>query len=147
MRIYPGAKFNLEKTEIIPIGTKTHRDRVIQTRKPNRLEPPLNDNIRIVPDGHPVRSLGAWIGNKTDNTTPWEPVLNNINTALKRWKNGHPTLDGKKLIIQMIVGGMTQFLTKAQGMPKNIETALTKIIWGFIWDNVRTPPINLEQLQ
>jgi hypothetical protein len=46
-----GAKFNLEKTEIIPIGTKTHRDRVLQTRRPNQHEPPLNENIRIAPDG------------------------------------------------------------------------------------------------
>lgn len=28
-----GAKFNKEKTEIIPIGTKAHRDKIIQTRK------------------------------------------------------------------------------------------------------------------
>jgi len=142
-----GAKFNLEKTEIIPIGTKTHQNRVIQTRRTNQLEPPLNENIRIAPDGHPVRSLGAWISNKANNITPWEPVINKINSTLKRWKNGHPTLDRKKLIIQMVVGGMTQFLTKAQGMPKSIETALTKIIRGFIWDDAQTPPINLEQLQ
>jgi hypothetical protein len=47
----------------------------------------------------------------------------------------------------MFVGGMTQFLTKAQGMPKNIESALTKMIRNFIWDDKRSPPISLEQLQ
>ncbi|KIK32999.1 hypothetical protein CY34DRAFT_27120 [Suillus luteus UH-Slu-Lm8-n1] len=99
--------------------------------KPNQLKLPLDNNIRIAPDGHPVRLLGAWIDNKTDDTTPWESVLNNINIALKRWKNDYPTLDGKRLIVQMIVGGMTQFLIKAQ---------------GFIWDNACTPPINLKQL-
>ena len=31
----PGAKFNKEKTEIIPIGTKTHWEQVIQLRKLN----------------------------------------------------------------------------------------------------------------
>lgn len=61
-------------------------------------------------------------------------------------EKGHPTLDGKRYITQMIVGGMTQFLTKAQGMPKNIEAALIKIIRNFIWDNTKSPPINLEQL-
>lgn len=46
----------------------------------------------------------------------------------------------------MIAGGKTQFLTKAQGKPKNIEKALTKTIRDFIGDNARTPPISLEQL-
>ncbi|KAG1811457.1 uncharacterized protein BJ212DRAFT_1277969 [Suillus subaureus] len=47
----------------------------------------------------------------------------------------------------MIIGGMTQFLTKAQGMPKNIETAIIKIMRKFIWNNKKTSPISLEQLQ
>ncbi|KAG2046246.1 hypothetical protein BDR06DRAFT_899569 [Suillus hirtellus] len=42
---------------------------------------------------------------------------------------------------------MTQFLAKAQGMPKNIEATLTRIMRKFIWNNKKTSPINLEQLQ
>ncbi|KAG2034362.1 hypothetical protein BDR03DRAFT_984460 [Suillus americanus] len=47
----------------------------------------------------------------------------------------------------MFVGGMTQFLSKAQGIPKNIESTLTKSIRRFIWDGTKTPPISLEQMQ
>ncbi|KAG2050450.1 hypothetical protein BDR06DRAFT_843239, partial [Suillus hirtellus] len=141
-----GAKFNLEKTEILPIGSKTHRERVISTRKLNQHDQPLENNIKIAPDGHHIRSLGAWIGNKTDDATPWEPILNKINHALKTWNKSHPNLDSKRLIIQMVVGGMTQFLAKAQGMPKHIEAALVKTTRNFIWNDARSPPINLEQL-
>ena len=35
---------------------------------------------------------------------------------------------------------MTQFLTKAQGMPSQIEDALVKIIRSFIWDESTAPP-------
>jgi hypothetical protein len=35
----------------------------------------------------------------------------------------------------MVIGGMMQFLAKAKGMPKNIETALTRIMRNFIWNN------------
>ena len=44
----------------------------------------------------------------------------------------HPTLDGKRIIVQAIVGGHTQFLTKAQGMLESIQEALTKEIKNFI---------------
>jgi len=55
--------------------------------------------------------------------------------------------NSKRLIAQMVIGGMTQFLAKAQGMPKNIEIALTKTMRNFIWNKEKTSPINLEQLQ
>jgi hypothetical protein len=58
----------------------------------------------------------------------------------------HPTLYEKRLIIQAVVGGHTQFLTKAQGMPTHIEDALTKIIRNYIWDNNIHPRISLEHL-
>jgi hypothetical protein len=141
-----GVKFNMEKTEIIPIGSKTHRAKVIATRKLNENDPPLDNSIKIAPDGHHIRSLGAWIGNKTDDVTPWEPILSKINNTLKNWNKSHPNLDGKSLITQMTVGGMTQFLTKAQGVPKHIESALIKTTRDFIWNNSHTPPISMEQL-
>ncbi|KAG6331239.1 hypothetical protein ID866_7853 [Astraeus odoratus] len=34
-----GAKFNIEKTEIIPIGKKEYRDQVIQSSKPTQTAP------------------------------------------------------------------------------------------------------------
>ena len=59
----------------------------------------------------------------------------------------HPTMKGRKIITQAIVGGYTQFLTKAQGMPTHIEKALTKIIKDFMWEDNSSPRITLEILQ
>ena len=58
----------------------------------------------------------------------------------------HPTLYGKRLIVQAVVGGHTQFLTKAQGMPPHVEAAIKKIIRDFIWDNDEHPRRALEYL-
>ena len=140
-----GAKFNIMKMEIIPIGTEEHRARVITTRRLHKDDPPLNQDIRIANDGHAIRSLGAWIGNKIDDATPWELVLDKIRTNLDRWKLGRPTLDGKRLIVQMVVGGTTQYLAKVQGMPNRIEKALVKVIRDFIWEG-NAPRINLDLL-
>ncbi|KIK44094.1 hypothetical protein CY34DRAFT_41449, partial [Suillus luteus UH-Slu-Lm8-n1] len=142
-----GAKFNLGKTEILPIGTAEHRQRVIQTRKLNEKDNPWQDQIRIAQDGNPIRSLGAWIGNNVEHATSWEPVLEKIEKNFKRWELGHPSIAGKKHIVQMVAGGMTQFLAKAQGMPKSIENAITKQIRDFIWNEKRTPPISNRRLE
>ena len=142
-----GAKFNMEKTEIIPTGTKPHRLRVISTHCINPTDPPLPQVIRIAEDGNAVRILGAWIGNEAKDVTPWEPVLDKVRLALKRWGKGHPTLDAKRHIVQMFAGGMTQFLAKAHSMPREIEIALVKIIRSFIWDESAAPPtISIKKL-
>jgi hypothetical protein len=60
------------------------------------------------------------------------PVLNKIDKALEQWEKSNPTVKGR-LIIQMVIGGMTQYLTKVQGMPKHIEKRLTRRIRTFYW--------------
>lgn len=142
-----GARFNIEKTEIIPIGSPEHRNRIIDTRKihPTDSEP-MNTKIHIATDGEAVRSLGAWIGNKVCDLTPWETVIDKIMRKLGVWARSHPTLYRKCLITQAVVGRHTQFLTKAQGMPTHIEEAITKIIRDFIWDNDNHPRITMDYM-
>jgi len=118
-----GAKFNTEKMEIVLIGTEDYRTTVITTWRINQLDlTPVNNQIHIAADGEAIRSLGAWIGNHSNAAAPWEPILDIIKKDLDRWDRNKPTLYGRKTIIQAIVGGRTQFLTKAQGMPSSIET-------------------------
>ena len=143
-----GAKFNIEKTEIIPISTATHRQTVSETRKINPLdESPLPDQIRIAKDKEAVRMLGAWIGNKANDLTPWEPIVDKIKANLRKWSRIRPSLDGKVQIIQAVVGGLTQFLTQTQGMPPRIEAALEKVISDFIWEDGRGPRIAMDLLR
>jgi hypothetical protein len=135
-----GAKFNLEKTEIIPIGPKPHRERVCRTRCPHPNNSPLTERIRIAEDGHPTRILGTWIGNDTNPTQVWSAKIQQIQQSLRSWATTKPTLDAHRLIVQMIVDDITQFLTKAQGMPPDIEMSLQRIVRNFIWDDKRPPP-------
>jgi hypothetical protein len=108
-----GAKFNIEKTEIIPIGTKEHRKDLIRTRKLNSNDAPLSKEIHIAQDGKAICSLGAWIGNEVEDLQPWELIINKIRKGLECWNRLHPTLDKKRNIIHVVVGGWTQFLAKA----------------------------------
>jgi ribonuclease HI/exonuclease III len=143
-----GAKFNIEKTEIIPIGTTEYRRLVVETRKINQNDnEQFNDRIRVTKDGEAIRFLGAWIGNHTNDATPWEPILVRIKGGLDFWRKTRPTMYGRKIIIQAIVGGYTQFLTMAQGMPNHIEDALTTITRDFMWEDDSSPRLTLDRLQ
>ncbi|XP_006455129.1 hypothetical protein AGABI2DRAFT_44294, partial [Agaricus bisporus var. bisporus H97] len=127
------AKFNITKTEIIPIGSPIYRNLFYETRKINEGNgPPIEQSIHIAGDGELVRILGAWIGNGGREENPWNRVLTKVENHLKNWKKGNLGLEGKRHAIQMSAGGCTQYLAKAQGMPEQTEKKLDKMIKDFI---------------
>ncbi|KAF5336214.1 hypothetical protein D9758_017782 [Tetrapyrgos nigripes] len=136
------AKFNIAKTEIIPIGTATYRARVINTRTTKDGQTPLPEWLHIAVEGEATRILGAWFGNGISNTSVWEPTLEKIDTRLEHWNKGHPTMEGRCHIVQMVIGGMTQYLTQVQGMPKPIEKKMSKRIQNFVWAEKQKNPVN-----
>jgi hypothetical protein len=78
--------------------------------------------------------LGAWIGNKVPYITPWPAVLEKISADLERWRTSMSTLEGKRHIINMVIGGRTQYLSRAQGMPKDVEETSINAEHTFLWD-------------
>lgn len=140
------ARFNLEKTEVIPIGTTEYRAQVLTTRKLYPDASPIPLDVHLVGDGEAIRSLGAWIGNKVDNAAPWTRLLNLMKINLEHWEKGKPTLHGRKLAVDLEVGGRTQFLAKAQGMPKAVEDKLVKMIADFMWAGDKHPRVDRATL-
>ena len=142
-----GAKFNISKTEIIPIGSEDYRKQLYDTRKLHPDQPAIQQNMSIAKDGEAKRMLGAWIGNKTQEEGVWTPTMEQINSALNRWERTYPTIEGHKIIVQWVIGGLTQYLSVVQGMPVEIEKQLKRRIRTFIWNNEGTPLVADNTLQ
>ena len=131
-----GAKFNVNKTVVLLTGTPEYRQEVSETRKLNQGNAlAIPGEIQIANDGTPVRVLGAYVGNDIDQTAVWTPTLERITTRLGQWAKSHPTQDRKRLIIGMIIGGLTQYLTRVQGMSVEVKTIISRKITAFLWDD------------
>jgi hypothetical protein len=131
---------------VIPIGSKAHRASLIESWALSTNDNIFELGVRIIRDGEAVRSLGAWIGNHTNNSTPWETILEKVSADLERWNCRHPTWLGKRHVVQWIVGGRMQFLTKVQGMPQHIKKRLEKMMMNFICNNVGMHTVSKEQM-
>ena len=127
------AKFNLGKTEYLPIGTKEYREQVIATRKVG--DNTIDEGIRIIKEGEPMRTLGAWVGNNADTSQQWDWIIKKQERVLKTWEGNHLSYQGKELILKALVQSRAMFLTTVNGMPRNIEEKLTKMYKDFLWDN------------
>ncbi|EIN08078.1 hypothetical protein PUNSTDRAFT_69375, partial [Punctularia strigosozonata HHB-11173 SS5] len=141
------ARFNKNKTEIIPIGTKEYRDKVRRTRSLNGTEADIPEDVEILKDGQATRLLGAWVGNGIDQAAVWTDTVRKVDKELRRWHTAKPTLHAKALVVQMTVGGLTQYKTRVQGMPNSIQEELNKSIRKFIWGEGRGSPIAMAELQ
>ncbi|EJD48235.1 hypothetical protein AURDEDRAFT_30769, partial [Auricularia subglabra TFB-10046 SS5] len=142
-----GARFNATKTEIIPIGKESFRRDLIQTRKMRPDATALPEGIRIAKDGEVTRILGSWPGNTKGNAAAWSTILDKVQDRLDRWSRFRPSLNGRSMISRAIIGGCTQFLTAAQGMPLDIEKKLDRMTLNFLWGESRKHPINMETLR
>ena len=142
-----GAKFNREKSVIIPVRTPEHRQSVSTTRKINLMSPETIDlDMKILQDRATTRYLGAQCGNHPESCDPWPLIITKINMKLWTWERAFPSLEGRKHIAQMVIGGMTQFHTMAQGMPNHIKNKLMKLTRNFIWGTDSPPPIAMSIL-
>jgi hypothetical protein len=75
----------------------------------------------------------------------WTPTLEKIDYKLERWSRSHPTQDGKRLIIGMVVGGLTQYLTRVQGMTEEVTTLIKRKITKFLWDDA-SPMVSAQTM-
>ncbi|KAL1711713.1 hypothetical protein EV715DRAFT_214945, partial [Schizophyllum commune] len=141
------AKFNVEKTEIIPIGSPEYRASVVETMKISPGQQALPGFIHIARDGEPVRILGARQGNKIPRELIWRPILVDIEQSLERWGKLFLTFDGRQKVLQMVLQGKCQFLIKAQGMPEDTRAHLETVERSFIWAGKSSSPIALATLQ
>ncbi|KAJ7288715.1 hypothetical protein C8J57DRAFT_1494988 [Mycena rebaudengoi] len=130
---------------MIPIGKITHRDNVRETHCVNGVDgTSIPAHVKIAVEGEPIRTLGAWVGNNVEQVDTWSKTLEMIEAALEQWDLGHPAMEGRRLIVLMVVGGMAQYLTEVQGMPKEVEEKLEKRIRSFVWAEKKKVTINKE---
>jgi len=126
------AKFNLGKTEYLPIGDKNYRAQVIANHKVG--ENTIEEGITIIKDGEPMRTLGAWVGNNADVTQQWDWIIKKQEKVIKTWEGNNLSYQGKELILKALIQSRAVFLTTVNGMPKNVEEKLTKMYKDFLWD-------------
>ncbi|OSC96249.1 hypothetical protein PYCCODRAFT_1448564 [Trametes coccinea BRFM310] len=140
------ARFNIAKTEIIPIGNPSFRQEMTETYRRTGAWKNFPRNVHIAADGEPVRILGAWLGNDLSACGIWSPKIDAVRGMLERWMRSRPTLEGKRHVIQMFAGGMTQFLTTVQRMPKTCMTRLNAVIRLYLWNERHTPPVRMDTM-
>lgn len=133
------ARFNENKYEALAVGNPEYRQRVIETRNLNNREGNrLKDNIKIIKEGQSMRTLGAWIGHKTDTCPQWNKILEKQKSILDKWSTMNLSYKGKELVLKALVTSRTLFLATVNGISNNMIEEMHKEMKKFLWDNKRS---------
>ncbi|KAI0738371.1 hypothetical protein C8Q80DRAFT_1074680, partial [Daedaleopsis nitida] len=139
-----GARFNVKKTELLPIGTTAYREIVESTYKTTGQWESYPRGARMAAEGEPVRILGAFLGNNVDQCEVWSPTISKVSATIEHWQWGNATVEGRRHVVQMVLGGMSQFLTDVQRMPDSVCRRLDKILRAYLWNDRTIPPVKKE---
>jgi len=111
------AKFNKEKTEILPIGSEKYRKQVIEKRQTSESkEDKIPEEIRIVKNRETLRTLGSYMGNKVNQVTQWNQILKKQKDVLNAWTTLNLATARKELILKSLVQSRALFLATVNGM-------------------------------
>ncbi|KAI0742777.1 hypothetical protein C8Q80DRAFT_1101611, partial [Daedaleopsis nitida] len=127
---------------MVPVGTPEYRELAVTEYKLHGRWMTYPRNAHMAEDGEPVRMLGAFLGNGIDQCEVWSPTIAKITATIERWKRGTATIEGRRHVVQMVLGGMSQFLTDVQRMPRAVQARLDKVMRAYLWNDRIIPPVS-----
>ena len=121
-----GLKLNLNKTEIIPIGTSKNK----------KIEIPTHLSQIKIKHG-PFKALGVWFADTQETITMlnFDDRIKNMETTINIWKSRSLSLKGKITIIKTLILPQVQFLFSMVYVEDKIISRIEKILYSFIWNN------------
>jgi hypothetical protein len=138
------AKFNMEKTEYLPIGSKEFRKKLITERTMG--ENKIEEKIKIIKEGESMRTLGAWVGNYRDDGIQWERIIKSQEKVIERWAKMNMSLKGKEIVLKALVQSKAIFLATVNGISQDVEKRMTKMYKDFVWNEKKKGLMSWEQI-
>ena len=130
------AKFNKEKTEILPIRSEKYRKKVVEKKQTSELEKiQISDEIRIVKDKKTLKTLESYMGNKTNQITQQNQILKKQKDILNAWTILNLLSNRKELILKSLVQSRVLFLATVNRMLKSVQKKMKKQMETLLWNN------------
>ena len=129
-----GLQLNLEKTEIIPIGTNINKQHMM----------PLSLSKINIRNGC-FKTLGVWFSRNIKEmiSLNFEERLEEMRKLLFIWNTRNLSLKGRITVIKSLVLPKITFLFSLIYVPKDILDRIQKLLTDFLW-RYKTPKIKKE---
>ena len=120
-----GLRINIDKTEIIPMGTSKNKNL--------RLQKPLN---KIKVNNGSFKTLGIWFSYDQNNAIMqnYHDKLSKMQIILNIWKSRGLSWKGKVLVAKTLVLPQLTYLFSVTYCPHSILKRVDQMLFNFLWD-------------
>src|SRR5258706_11826102 len=133
-----GCKFNLDKTDILVVGSLEHRS----TGDHDNVTACF-DGAYILPDNSPLCILGVWV-NSPDRAAPrWRQITSHIKKLVSQWTSISASILNRVVLAKALLMSQCYYLLDGNGIPPSVLRKLNNIILRFVRGSYSSAPYRL----
>jgi len=124
-----GSKFNLEKTDVKPVGTEGF---VRRCHEEQCMGPSTLPGAYVLPPEDPLRILGVWIGDTSLALPRWKQIERHISKLIRQWTAIGASIQNRCILAKALMQSRCYHLLDGNGIPARVLSKLSKKISGFV---------------
>src|SRR5258706_1389839 len=133
-----GCKFNLDKTDILMVGSLEHRSTGLHEDVTACF-----DRAFVLPADSPLRILGVWV-NSPDNAAPrWKQITSHIKKLVSQWNSIGASLLNRVVLAKALMMSRCYYLLDGNSIPPSVLRKLNNIILCFVRGSYSSAPYRL----
>src|SRR5258706_8097797 len=122
-----GCKFNLDKTDILVVGSLEHC-----SNNHHEEVAACFEGAYVLPTDSPLRILNVWV-NSPDHATPcWKQITAHIKKLVSQWNSIGASLLNRVVLAKALMMSRCYYLLDGNGIPPSILRKLNNIIHRFV---------------
>ena len=137
-----GSKFNYEKTDILLVGSRSHRS---ITNNDARAAPLLLcfKGAYFIPDGSPLCILGVWVGSRDLAENRWSQIIQHNIKIIRQWNNIGASLRNRVLLAKALLLSRCYYLMDGNGIPNRVLGKLSRAVSAFVRGRFSLTPYSM----
>src|SRR5258706_11549611 len=122
-----GCKFNLDKTDILVVGSLVHC-----TNGTHKDVTACFEGAYVLPADSPLRILGVWV-NSPDRAAPcWKQIVSHVKKLVSQWSSIGASMLNQVVLAKALMMSRCYYLLDGNGIPPSILRKLSNIIHRFV---------------
>ena len=124
-----GLKFNLDKTDVKPVGPHAFQ---LQCFIDQNMGGPSIPGAHILPPADPLRVLGVWVGSRDNALQRWKQIDTHIKKIISQWRAIGASMRNRSLLAKALMLSRCHFLLDGNGIPPHLLRKISGKISNFV---------------
>jgi len=128
-----GSKFNLEKTDVKPVGPFAFR---LQCFTNQSMAGHIIPGAFVLPPGSPLRILGVWIDSRDYAAPRWSQIDSHVGRIIRQWRAIGASAQNRSVLAKALLLSRCHFLLDGNGIPAYWRSRISGKIQRFVRGNM-----------